>query len=106
MSDMPTVVINAEPLKRAFAAAEADLQRSYGGDYSAMARAWPGFVVLLLRAELKAHERHNGRDADRFVKYLNDTLKEHKVPFRMVREPEPLGRPLAPQGPVASQAAP
>ena len=80
-----SLALNAEPLKRAYAAAEADLQHSYGGDYNAMARAWPAFVVLILRAEIEARERHSSSDANRFVKYLNDTLKQHHLPFQLSR---------------------
>jgi hypothetical protein len=93
-----SVIINPEPLRRAITAAEDELIRAYGGDYGAMAQAWPALVMVTLYAELEARE-HCGM-AGPFVAWLNETLEQRGLPFRLVRrETDPLGKHLAPPSP-------
>ena len=78
-----SVTVNPEPLRRAIIAAEDELIRAYGGDYGAMAQAWPALVMVTLYAELDARERCGM--ARPFVAWLNETLEQRGLPFRLVR---------------------
>jgi hypothetical protein len=89
-----SVTINPEPLKRAITAAEDELIRAYGADYGAMAQAWPALVMVTLYTELDARERCGM--AGPFVAWLNESLKQRGLPFRLVRRETPLAKHLAP----------